>query len=76
MTKAKEPELPSGVDKSCLACGGTEEYEFCALLPLMATVQGSDQQIVAKLPHEYYVGRNCYFEQFAKVYPNEPLPEV
>ena len=59
----------------CPGCGGKEETEFVALIPLMAKVEGSDEKILAKEPHTYSVGKKCYLKQFAEIYPNESLPE-
>ncbi len=60
----------------CPCCGGKEETEFVALLPLMAKVEGSDEKILAREPHAYSVGKNCYKEQFAKVYPDEDISQL
>ncbi len=59
----------------CPLCNGKEETEFVALLPLMASVEGSDDKIIAKNPAEYSVGKKCYLKQFAEKYPGEDLPE-
>ena len=59
----------------CPGCGGKEDTEFVALLPRMATVEGSDDKILAAEPHTYSVGKKCYLKQFAEKYPGEPLPE-
>ncbi len=60
----------------CPGCGGKEETEFVALLPLMAKVEGSDEKIIAKEPHTYSVGKKCYKKQRAEVYSDEDPSEL
>ena len=60
----------------CACCGGKEETEFVAILPLMAKVEGSDQKIVAKEPHAYSVGKKCYKAQWAEKYPNADPAQI
>ena len=60
----------------CPCCDGKETTEFVALKPLLATVAGSNEQIVAKEPHTYSIGKKCYLKQRAEVYPDEDPKEL